>query len=86
MYGKAIILATRYEAMRKRLVKNQFEHSMFVQESVYQQLPDQMRENFDCLELGSKYIVRDDQSATRLYYRLVAAASANYSAGSSEVS
>lgn len=73
LYGKAIILATRYEAMRKAILNDYQQGSIFVlQERFYESLPRSVREQFTAFPLVKNGIeVRDDPGATVLYYRIL---------------
>lgn len=73
MYGRAVILATRYEEVRKILAQSvEIKGSMIVLQShVYRSLPTEIRSDFTELDLNAQGIkVRDDPSATRLFYRM----------------
>ncbi|MFW7377662.1 MAG: adenylate/guanylate cyclase domain-containing protein [Oligoflexus sp.] len=69
VHGKAVILATRYEQMRKFLVKIKKDASfIIIQEDVYLSLPADIRRQFECLNLEEHMIaVRDDPDADRIY-------------------
>lgn len=73
LFGDSIVLATRYENMRKVLLKNQHAADIIViQEHVYQGLTAD--EQLDFVEINLKQAglkVRDDKMAERLYYRIV---------------
>lgn len=74
MYGRAVILATRYEELRKILAQTMdIQGSMIIlQSQVFRSLPSSLRKDFTELDLSALGLtVRDDQSATRLYYRIV---------------
>lgn len=69
--GTAIVLATRYEAMRKVLLDGTGgQHILIIQEAVFQSLEPHQRQGFTEVNLGELGVsVRDDISAKRLYYR-----------------
>jgi class 3 adenylate cyclase len=73
LYGQAIVLATRYEGMRKTLFEAETARSvLIIQEKVYHSLDPSHRNGFkmmDLKELG--IVVRDDPAATRLYYQFL---------------
>lgn len=70
LYGQAIVLATRYEGMRKVLSRH-IPPSSFVilQERVYLSLAKDDREAFTTFDLTTRNItVRDDPGAKRIYF------------------
>jgi class 3 adenylate cyclase len=73
IYGQALVLATRYEGMRKTLFEAEKGRSVIIiQEVVYQSLDPSHRAGFipmDLKELG--VVVRDDPAATKLYYQFL---------------
>jgi class 3 adenylate cyclase len=71
LYGRAIVLATRYEAMRKSLFSQDLDSSVLVlQERVWSSLKADDRRNFIEVNLEEQGLcVRDDPLATRLFYR-----------------
>jgi hypothetical protein len=73
LYGPGIILATRYEGMRKALFKDGLKQSvLIIQENVYESLSIELRSQFieeDLQELG--IVVRDDPSAIKIYYQFL---------------
>ena len=72
VYGRAIVLATRYEGIRKRIFKNLDSSIVVIQEMVYQSLSRDSMAKFDSYNLKEENIVvRDDPSALKLYYCLV---------------
>jgi class 3 adenylate cyclase len=73
IYGRAIVLATRYEGMRKVLFEKDKRRSvLIIQDFVYQSLDPAHRLGFQVLELKDKgIVVRDDPAATRLYYQFI---------------
>ncbi len=73
LYGRAVILATRYESMRKNIFVGQPDASLIiVQEEIYLSLPTELRQRFHEFDLVlNKLKVRDDPSARVLYYCLV---------------
>jgi class 3 adenylate cyclase len=70
LYGKAIVLATRYESMRKAIAKENDPASIIIlQERVYFSLTPEQRQVFELFDLESaKVVVRDDPAAKRLYF------------------
>ncbi|WP_218110014.1 7TM-DISM domain-containing protein [Oligoflexus tunisiensis] len=70
LYGKAIVLATRYEGMRKAIVKEDEQSSIIIlQERVYFSLSPEQRQSFQLFDLeAAKAAVRDDPAAKRLYF------------------
>jgi class 3 adenylate cyclase len=74
LYGRAVILATRYESMRKYLFRNgQVDASvLIIQEEIYLSLPTDLRRRFAEFDLVRHNLkVRDDPSARVLYYAMV---------------
>ena len=73
LWGEAIVLATRYEGLRKSLFKHlKLEPSniLILQEAVFQDLPNEKKEKFVELDLKkAKIRVRDDEAATKLAFR-----------------
>ncbi|HYX32854.1 MAG TPA: 7TM diverse intracellular signaling domain-containing protein [Oligoflexus sp.] len=72
LYGPAIILATRYEAMRKVLLTEHDEvNILIIQEGVFKKLNISLQREFTEFKLaGSNVVVRDDNLAEVLYYRV----------------
>jgi class 3 adenylate cyclase len=70
LYGPALILATRYEGMRKTLFEaEKGRNILIIQEVVYQSLDPSHRSGFQAIDLKEVgVVVRDDPAATRLYY------------------
>lgn len=73
LYGRAIILATRYEGMRKVLLKNGPAQSILtLQERVHHHLDPAAQDDFDIFDLKAhREIVRDDPEAQRVYYAIL---------------
>ncbi|WP_218110049.1 7TM diverse intracellular signaling domain-containing protein [Oligoflexus tunisiensis] len=73
LYGRAIILATRYEGMRKIILKDKEPASILIlQERVYKSLSKGEREDFTVFDLiEQNVVVRDDPAASKLYYRFL---------------
>jgi class 3 adenylate cyclase len=70
LYGRAIVLATRYEAMRKDLFSNPSGSILILQERVWSSLKADDRLDFIEVDLETHGLsVRDDSQATRLFYR-----------------
>lgn len=68
IYGRPLILATRYENIRKELFNHIPKSSIIVlQEPVYMRLPPQLQQGFVQFELKN-FRIRDDQEAKRLFY------------------
>ncbi len=74
LYGRAVILATRYESMRKHIFQGIPDASMLIiQEEIFLSLPTELRTRFREFDLvQAKLKVRDDPSARVLYYTLIA--------------
>lgn len=73
IFGPALVLATRYEGMRKVLFDEEKRRSIFIiQDIVYRSLDPEHRQEFQLVDLKQLgIVVRDDATATQLYYRLV---------------
>ena len=71
LFGRGIVLATRYESMRKSLFRKQDAHSIIIQTNVYESLPRERRKHFERYEIPKNRPVRDDAEAEDLYYELV---------------
>lgn len=70
LYGRPLILATRYEGIRKELFQHLPKSSIIIlQEAVHQRLPQQFAQNFTGFELNN-FRIRDDNDAKRLYYQV----------------
>ncbi|MFW7380467.1 MAG: 7TM diverse intracellular signaling domain-containing protein [Oligoflexus sp.] len=71
VFGPSIILATRYESMRKHLQDEYPNHSLIIlQERVYQSLDRRLRKGFLTYNLSENNTqVRDDAAAKRFYFR-----------------
>jgi class 3 adenylate cyclase len=71
LYGRAIVLATRYESMRKSLLsRNPVSSILVLQERVWSSLKADDRRDFVEVNLEEHGLsVRDDPLATRLFYR-----------------
>jgi class 3 adenylate cyclase len=68
LYGPAIVLATRYEQLRKQLFSPEEAHYIILQERVYESLSPDLRAEFSCIDLRSRQLrVRDDDNAQRVY-------------------
>jgi hypothetical protein len=76
VYGRALLLATRYESLRHMLFPEGVRgHILTIQEKIYQELPALLQKDFLELDLRRAQLsVRDDLLATRLYYRILSAA------------
>ena len=71
LFGRGIILATRYESMRKMLFPNANSHVVILQKSVYDSLSNQVKKAYKKHDLSDEVKVRDDEQAEELYYNLV---------------
>jgi len=78
IYGPALALAKRYEGMRHILFENEKDRSvLIVQEVVYLSLDPSYRAGFAPVDLEMRgLVVRDDPSATKLYYLFLDSAAA----------
>jgi class 3 adenylate cyclase len=72
LFGRALILATRYEAARKNLVGDVGRCDLIIlQEAVHMGLSPEQQATFECCMLGT-FKIRDDEDAQRLYFQRVA--------------
>jgi len=72
LYGRSIVLATRYESYRKMLFEQIQEQGSVIiaQEAVYKLLADEEKQQLREFDLtNSTYKIRDDNSADKLYYK-----------------
>jgi class 3 adenylate cyclase len=76
LYGRGIVLATRYEAMRKLISSSETSTSMLIlQEKIYASLDAAERDKFVTVDLArGSLTVRDDPDAKFVYYRKLSAA------------
>jgi class 3 adenylate cyclase len=70
VYGRSVILATRYEGMRRSIFPHGVQNSIIIiQRKVWMSLDVSMRERFKSFDLEAAGIqVRDDRDAKTLYY------------------
>lgn len=69
LYGRPLILATRYESIRKELFSHIPKSSIIIlQETVHARLPQQFAQNFQSFDLNN-FRIRDDHEAKRLYFQ-----------------
>ncbi len=69
LYGRPLILATRYESIRKELFNHIPKTSIIIlQEVVHARLPHNVASNFQGFDLNN-FRIRDDNDAKRLYYQ-----------------
>ncbi|WP_141733556.1 hypothetical protein [Oligoflexus tunisiensis] len=73
LYGQSLVLAKRYEGMRKILLKGQAPASILIlQEQVYRELDSSRQAGFLCCELEQcGFVIRDDPAARSLYYSIM---------------
>lgn len=70
LYGQSIILANRYEGLRKYIFEKVDFDILIIQDEVYQNLPDEMQTKFTTLDLSTVNLrVRDDPLANVVHYR-----------------
>jgi len=68
LYGSAIVLATRYEQLRKQLFSPENADYILLHEHVFETLSPELQTNFECIDLEKRQIrVRDDDQAQRVY-------------------
>lgn len=73
LFGPGLILATRYENLRKILFSDERRRSiLIIQEIVYKSIDPNFREGFEAINLKEiGVVVRDDPNASRVYYRFL---------------
>ncbi len=73
VYGRAVILATRYESFRRQLFpKGVPGHILTLHEKVYEQLPPSLQATFQEVDLHRAHlVVRDDLVASKIYFRVL---------------
>ena len=70
IYGRPLVLATRYEQIRKELFQHIPKSSIIIlQDAVHARLPQQFAQHFQGFELNN-FRIRDDHDAKRLYYQV----------------
>ncbi len=68
LYGPAIVMATRYEQLRKQLFTPEVANYIILQERVFHNLSAEMQSRFNCIDLVKRQLrVRDDEHAQRVY-------------------
>ena len=74
LQGRALVLATRYERMRKQLKLSDKECSVIIlQEDIFLSLPSKLREKFQRIDLKKQGLtVRDDPHADVVYVHILA--------------
>ncbi len=74
LYGMVVVLATRYENMRRQF-QSQMPEGMSIallQDSVFQKLPEDFKHRFQCCDLNEvSFKVRDDPDARKLWYQFI---------------
>ena len=72
VYGRAVILSSRYESARKHLFPRGLHgHIITLQSKVFDRLERTERKGFVLVDLKNYgYVVRDDREAERLYYKV----------------
>jgi class 3 adenylate cyclase len=79
VFGRAIILATRYQSFRKQLFPNSVPgHIITVHERIFERLPMSLQRIFTKLDLRKEHMsIRDDLNANVVYYRIISGAEAS---------
>jgi class 3 adenylate cyclase len=68
LYGPAIVLATRYEQLRKQLFSPEDASYIILQERVHESLSPELQSQFNCIDLAKRQLrVRDDDNAQKVY-------------------
>jgi class 3 adenylate cyclase len=73
VYGRAVILATRYESFRRQLFPQGVPgHILTLHERVYERLSPDLQSTFEVVDLQRAHmVVRDDLVAARIYFRVI---------------
>lgn len=78
LFGPGVVLATRYENIRKSLDIIGNDHLIVLQSSVYELLPPEQKKQFSQYSLGdTRFRIRNDQNAQYFYYQRFKAANQN---------
>lgn len=79
VFGRAIILATRYQSFRKQLFPNSVPgHIITVHERIFERLPHSLQQIFTRLDLRKEHMsIRDDLNANVVYYRIISGSEAS---------
>jgi len=82
LFSRAIVLATRYESMRREIFRDKpIGNIIVLQERLYMSLDGNARRDFEAYDLKKNgAVVRDDPSASKLYYRVLASKVLSHSA------
>jgi len=67
LYGKGIILATRYEALRKVIFASEKSNILTLQQNVYEALPERLKERFIQYQLNDHPIAEDAENLIAWY-------------------
>ena len=76
MFGRGIVLATRYEGVRKNFAISKHKHLITLQEGVFDDLDADRAKVFRMYNLH-RDVIRDDLSAKRFYYLNIKARNRN---------
>lgn len=76
MFGQAIVLATRYEGIRKKFNLQKRRHLITVQDRVYSLLSQDLKKQLNCYQLH-RDTIRDDHHAKEFYYTNIEAKNHN---------
>ncbi len=72
LFGKGIVLATRYEGLRKIYQMPGEGHLICLRSSIYKVLPAHYQSTFNCYSLeNAKRLIRDDDAAQEFYYQRI---------------
>jgi hypothetical protein len=73
VYGRAVILATRYESFRRQLFPEGVPgHILTLHEKVYERLSPELQATFEEVDLQRAHmVVRDDMVALKIYFRVI---------------
>ncbi|WP_243706699.1 7TM diverse intracellular signaling domain-containing protein [Pseudobacteriovorax antillogorgiicola] len=72
LFGRPVILASRYEAIRKRFFRNQLEgHILVVQTEAYQEFSQDIKQSLIRFDLSQGEKIRDHQEATSFYFKFI---------------
>ncbi len=72
LFGRSIILSTRYEALRKLIELPGQGHLICLRSNVFLGLPDELKQDFERVDLSSiRKWVRDDEDVREFYFKKI---------------
>ncbi|HYX36496.1 MAG TPA: 7TM diverse intracellular signaling domain-containing protein [Oligoflexus sp.] len=71
IFGRGIVLATRYESIRKEIFGQTGQHSIILHTGIFNSLTFDQKKKFAKYRLDGDFKIRDDSEATEFYYQLI---------------